>query len=549
MGLGFGHRLLSQSLARQMIMGFIVVMTGFTLFGAGTLYLLDQLGSGLDLLRQQSRASAALARVERSLAVMAADLQARQSTSNRVDGAASSSSIFGAEAEWIAQEGLAAIAPYLPAGQVLQMEEAARRAAALTGLGEDAAPVQRRAALAEAGEALRLLQGGAEQAAGALAQAEGTLWARQERLGRLGRWGTAFILGVGLAVAVLVTIFFNGRLRGRVQGLRALSDTAAGGAARASRTVEQLGAFGQELSGTFTEMKRAFDEVSAGSQTAASGAGRITDAMGDTAAEAASLREAAHQARELAGRSVEAMEATGSQVGRGREEASTMVAAVGQVTREAEEVQRMVASFAAQMGRISEILDSIEAIAGQTNLLALNAAIEAARAGEHGRGFAVVAAEVRKLASESGEAAGQIRQIAQGVEAATRGVVGAVEGIASGIGAVRTRAGVVAEALEAVGSTFETLRGNVLTVQATASRQFDQADRVSRRAEEVVATTEEIVAQFQETGAALQQLTEQVHRLEAGAGALAQRLQELQSEAENQARAAREVHTLVGDLA
>ena len=59
---------------------------------------------------------------------------------------------------------------------------------------------------------------------------------------------------------------------------------------------------------------------------------------------------------------------------------------------------------------IEGIIDTINSIAEQTNLLSLNASIEAARAGEAGRGFAVVAEEIRKLADQSAEAAGEVQQ-------------------------------------------------------------------------------------------------------------------------------------------
>src|SRR6516225_2729513 len=82
---------------------------------------------------------------------------------------------------------------------------------------------------------------------------------------------------------------------------------------------------------------------------------------------------------------------------------------VNEISRQVHESARMAADAVGQArattgqvselskaaGRIGDVVELINTIAGQTNLLALNATIEAARAGEAGRGFAVVASEVK----------------------------------------------------------------------------------------------------------------------------------------------------------
>lgn len=73
---------------------------------------------------------------------------------------------------------------------------------------------------------------------------------------------------------------------------------------------------------------------------------------------------------------------------------------------------------------IGQIVESINSIARETNLLSLNASIEAARAGESGRGFAVVAEQIRQLADQSSQSAGQIQVIIDDIVKTTSDVVG-----------------------------------------------------------------------------------------------------------------------------
>jgi methyl-accepting chemotaxis protein len=67
-----------------------------------------------------------------------------------------------------------------------------------------------------------------------------------------------------------------------------------------------------------------------------------------------------------------------------------------------------------QVRHLTPLAAMIEDISRQTNLLSINASIEAARAGAEGVGFKVVAAEVRRLSTQTSEAA---KQISEGISA------------------------------------------------------------------------------------------------------------------------------------
>jgi len=74
------------------------------------------------------------------------------------------------------------------------------------------------------------------------------------------------------------------------------------------------------------------------------------------------------------------------------------------------ENQGRVRAVAERVRQLTPLAALIGEISRQTNLLAINASIEAARAGQEGAGFKVVAAEVRRLSTQTAEAASQITQ-------------------------------------------------------------------------------------------------------------------------------------------
>nr|WP_323156363.1 methyl-accepting chemotaxis protein [Pseudomonas oryzihabitans] len=136
--------------------------------------------------------------------------------------------------------------------------------------------------------------------------------------------------------------------------------------------------------------------------------------------------------------------------------------------------------LAAQVQRISGVLDVIRGIAEQTNLLALNAAIEAARAGEAGRGFAVVADEVRALAARTQQSTGEIEDMIGAIQGGAGKAVDAMATSNQQAAACLEVAAAAGEALAEIGRHIVQITERNLSISAATEEQAQVAREVDR---------------------------------------------------------------------
>lgn len=160
-----------------------------------------------------------------------------------------------------------------------------------------------------------------------------------------------------------------------------------------------------------------------------------------------------------------------------------------------QELKEAIGEIEKCSNEIHNIIGTIEDIANQTNLLSLNASIEAARAGDAGRGFAVVAEQVKNLAEESANAAGETKKLIETTVAAVRKGISFADVTAESMNSVISKAQESIGMMNKISLELREEVTNMYQIDSDVARVAEIVDNNSATSEETAAVSQQQTAQ------------------------------------------------------
>jgi len=275
---------------------------------------------------------------------------------------------------------------------------------------------------------------------------------------------------------------------------------------------EQVAAAAEQLTASAEQSNQATDQIASAMREIATGSSKQVQSLEENASTmnelSSGIQHIALSAQEAATSAIQASELAQT----GDEHIRLAVGKMNAIRATVTDLAKVIQGLGERSNEVGQIVEAITKIASQTNLLALNAAIEAARAGEQGRGFAVVANEVRKLAEQSADSAGQIAELVAGIQEETAVAVRTMEksthevvegtqtmgSVGNSFGEIQRAVGVVAGQVQEVSAAVEQMTAGVEQAVHSISVISHVSEQAAASAESVSETTSEQLASMQE---------------------------------------------------
>jgi PAS domain S-box-containing protein len=311
---------------------------------------------------------------------------------------------------------------------------------------------------------------------------------------------TAFLTGCAILMTLMIGILVN---RALMSGIRNLAASFAGltaGKLDQELELDRQDEFGQLVRSLSTLQTRlGYNEVRA-RESRQDLLDEFDKALGGV------LEGLASQVRELeataadqgtvaqqVGANAQAVSSSATELSASIREIANQAASASQLASQcAERTRGGVAAMQRLAGNakeISGVARMIRQISERTNLLALNATIEAASAGEAGKGFAVVAGEVKSLASQTGNATGDIGARITTVLSDTDSSDKALQGISESVEHLTAAANAIAAAVEQQAAVVDEVARGAAQSSGAAEATGRAANTMSTTSTKLAAST------------------------------------------------------------
>ncbi|ANS73804.1 hypothetical protein AWM70_03800 [Paenibacillus yonginensis] len=239
---------------------------------------------------------------------------------------------------------------------------------------------------------------------------------------------------------------------------------------------EQLTAVSEQTASSTEHISRQIQVISEGTDSQARGSAEVSRTMQE-------MVKGISRIAESTGELVETSKQSEHNAVTGHEFVAKAARQMEQIHQSVVQLAQAVEELNRKSENIGEITNTINDIATQTSLLSLNAAIEAARAGEEGRGFAVVAAEVKKLAEQTGQSAGNVSALIGEIQNDTSQLFRTME-------SSKQYAQSGQAAMADVGHNFDNILQNIRELAAQLQDVSAVTEQMSASSEEVLASAE-----------------------------------------------------------